>query len=385
MNVGMARFLLGAFGLLMASCRPRDAGFAEDVAGRALAASEAGARTVAAAPPSAPPRPVSMADAYLGTIGDKARVVMRLHSTPGGLSGEYFYEAVGEALLLSGVIDVDGHVSLTERDRGGRVTGTFTGDRRSPDAIAGTWEAPGSTRRLAFELTAIARASGTGPVKVFRRAFRNQAQALDQGPVGTEAETVPTTCDIRVEYPEVFGLESALVEAKINTALGAESERACEQACEGARNYEVTFNRAGVLSIDVSGEHTCWRAAHPSNYEGFSANFLTRTGDRLTLEQVFKKPFEANTEKTFKPVIDSMMRTVQSDFAQDDAAAYRELLKTGFEAPDFALVEGGVRFSIVRSLPHAIQGIAERPSTLTFEQLAAVLDPSSPVAFLWKR
>jgi hypothetical protein len=377
--------------LLAASCQHR-AGPTPDLA-RAPAPAPSSKGEPAAAPANAPasavPGPIDdrgvgpMADEYTGTIGEKARIVMRLHATARGLAGEYFYEAVGEALSLSGTVAGARQVSLTEKARSGRVTGTFSGDRLPSGEIAGTWEAAGGARRLSFTLAPIPRASGPGPVRVFKRAFRNEGRVTEPLPDWRAPET-PSTCDIKVEYAEVFGLESAAVEAKINKVLSAEDERSCTQPCEGGVGYEVTFNRGGVLSVDVSGEHTCWLAAHPSNYEGFSANFLLSTGEQLTLEQVFKRPFGVHAAKTFAAVVDSMIQPDDGEPSADDAM-YRDLLTHAFESPEFVFVEGGVRFWIARGLPHAFQGLAADPVTLTFAQLVGVLDPTSRVAFLWQR
>jgi hypothetical protein len=384
-----------AIALLLATSCQHGAGPMPDLA-RAPASAQSSKGEPAVAPADVPAPAVMgpiddrsvgpMADEYTGTIGEKAPIVMRLHTTARGLAGEYFYEAVGEALSLSGTVVGARHVSLTEKARSGQVTGTFSGDRLPSGGVAGTWEAPGGARRLPFTLAPIPRASGPGPVRVFRRAFRNQGGVTGPLPDWRAPET-PSTCDIKVEYAEVFGLESAAVEAKINKVLSAEDERACTEPCEGGVGYEVTFNRGGVLSVDVSGEHTCWLAAHPSNYEGFSANFLLSTGEQLTLEQVFKKPFEVHAAKTFAAVVDSMMTKIQSGEGEPSAddALYRDQLTHAFESPEFVFVEGGVRFWIARRLPHAFQGLAAYPSTLTFGQLAGVLDPTSRVAFLWQR
>jgi hypothetical protein len=333
-------------------------------------------------------RPIP-ADAYTGTIGDHARLVMRLRagSRDGAFTGHYFYEAVGEALSVSGTIDPSGHLELTEKTPAGAVSGRFVGDSRASGAIAGTWEAPGGTRRLPFELTPIVRGDAGGPVKVFKRAFRNRSLPTEPMPPEAAAR-YPRTCDIRVEYPEVFGLESAAAEAKINGVLNAEGERACDQQCDGARSYEVTFNRAGVLSVDVSGWHSCWMFAHPSNFEGMSVNFLTKTGEQLTREQVFKSPFEQYARASFRPTLDALVKDLPEAGVSTDAdeiAFCQDMLRGAFDAPDFVFVEGGVRFSVARHLAHAFQGLAPDSTTLTFEQLAAALDPRSPVAFLWAR
>jgi hypothetical protein len=291
-------------------------------------------------------------------------------------------------------VDEHGHVVLAEKTREGKATGTFDGDRDASGAIAGTWRAAGNGHSAPFTLAPIPRATGPGPVLVFKRAFHNQDQTTERHP-SEPGNDQPTGCDIKVEYPEVFGLASAEVEAKINAALSAENERECDQPCTGEWSYGVTLNRDGVLSVDVGGEHVCAFAAHPSNYEGFSANFLTRTGERLGLDQVFKRPFSVYAKKLFQKAIDeaipdeargtSKSGPPRYDSNELDEAFYRDMLEGVFASPEFLFVDGGVEFTVARALPHAFQALGAEPTKLTYAQLKDALDPSSPVAFLWRK
>jgi hypothetical protein len=383
--MGLARFGM-ALGLWVAGCRSSEPSQPADAAPAASPIAAASPSPSASAPPI-DARP--LADAYSGMIGDKSRVVMRLHPAADagadGVEGEYFYEAVGDGLALEGTFSPTGQLALTERARDGKVTGTFSGDRFASGAIGGIWTAAGGGHELPFALTPVAREATQGPVRVFTRAFRNRS-AASEVPAPSGDEKPPSTCDMKIRYPEVFGLPDAKAEAAINKALNAEDERACEQPCEGERSFEVTFNRSGVLSVDVTGSRTCWTAAHPSNNEGFSANFLVATGEDLALERVFKKPFATAAAKLFKPAVDRMMKELYANGGgpQPDDDGLRDLIMSAFEAPAFVFVDGGVRFSVARSLPHVYQPLEEKPTKLTFAQLAPALDPRSPVAFLWK-
>jgi hypothetical protein len=106
--------------LLAASCQHR-AGPTPDLARAPAPAPSSKGEPAAAradAPASAVPGPNDdrgvgpMADESTGTIGETARIVMRLHATARGLAGEYFYEAVGEALSLSGTVDPTSRVAF---------------------------------------------------------------------------------------------------------------------------------------------------------------------------------------------------------------------------------------------------------------------------------
>src|SRR6266851_5034235 len=109
---------------------------------------------------------------FHGTIAGNLRIEMTLLRDGERLTGTYFYPKVGKNIALSGTIDKDGNVSISESDDSGKQTGVFKGKWKpaaySPDpnlnAIDGKWSRPDGSKETAFlvsqqplELTGAAR------------------------------------------------------------------------------------------------------------------------------------------------------------------------------------------------------------------------------------
>ncbi len=109
---------------------------------------------------------------FRGTIAGNLRIEMTLLRDGESLTGSYFYPRVGKNIALSGTVDKDGNVSISESDDGGKQTGVFKGKWKpatdSPDPslneIDGKWSRPDGSKATAFlvsqqpiELTGAAR------------------------------------------------------------------------------------------------------------------------------------------------------------------------------------------------------------------------------------
>ena len=298
---------------------------------------------------------------------------MRLHATARGLAGEYFYEAVGEALSLSGTVAGARHVVLTEKARSGHVTGTFSGDRLPSGGIAGTWEAPGGATRLPFTLAPIPRASGPGPVRVFKRAFRNQGRATEFPT--RSCRTRPRRATSRSSTRRCSACE--------RHGRGQDQQRAerrgralVHAAVRGRRRLRGHLQPRRRPERDVSGEPRAGsRPIRATSKDSPRTSWLS-TGEQLTLEQVFKKPFVAHAAKTFAAV-DSMMTKNQSGGGPSaDDAMYRDQLTQAGESPDFVFVDGGVRFWIESSRA-CVPGAGRSSDPHLRAARSGMLDPDS--------
>src|SRR6266852_5196800 len=97
---------------------------------------------------------------FRGTIAGNLRIEMTLLRDGERLTGSYFYPKVGKNIALSGTIDKDGNVSISESDDGGKQTGMFKGKWKpkpatdSPDPnlneIDGKWSRPDGSKETAF-------------------------------------------------------------------------------------------------------------------------------------------------------------------------------------------------------------------------------------------
>src|SRR6266446_10636365 len=95
---------------------------------------------------------------FRGTIAGNLRIEMTLLRDGERLTGAYFYPKAGKNIALSGTIDKDGNVSISESDDSGKQTGVFKGKWKpaadSPDAtlneIDGKWSRPDGPKETAF-------------------------------------------------------------------------------------------------------------------------------------------------------------------------------------------------------------------------------------------
>ncbi len=109
---------------------------------------------------------------FRGTIAGNLRIEMTLLRDGESLTGSYFYPKVGKNIALSGTVDKDGNVSISESDDNGKQTGVFKGKWKPatdlPDPtlseIDGKWSRPDGSKETAFlvsqqpiELTGAAR------------------------------------------------------------------------------------------------------------------------------------------------------------------------------------------------------------------------------------
>jgi hypothetical protein len=97
---------------------------------------------------------------FRGTIANLS-IEMQLLRDSDRLSGTYFYPRVGKNIALTGTVDKDNNVTLTESDDTGKQTGVFKGHWQtatdSPDPsvyeIEGKWSKPDGSKSTEFVVT----------------------------------------------------------------------------------------------------------------------------------------------------------------------------------------------------------------------------------------
>src|SRR6266478_6064845 len=95
---------------------------------------------------------------FRGTIAGNLKIEMTLLRDGERLTGSYFYPKVGKNIALSGTVDKDENVSISESDDSGKQTGVFKGKWKpaadSPDpnlnTIDGKWSRPDGSKETAF-------------------------------------------------------------------------------------------------------------------------------------------------------------------------------------------------------------------------------------------
>ena len=151
-----------------------------------------------------------------------------------------------------------------------------------------------------------------------------------------EAGNDPCLVKINDYYKTKFNdmNEQALMEAKkmASEDFLAAKEGEYEFRPHGLGNtYEVTYNDKGLLSINLH-EYTYWGGAHPNSFKE-SALFDINTGQKITLEKLFK----VDSEKAVEKVLSEIKRQIEEKgafelFIYEDAI---ETLEEAYFEEDF--------------------------------------------------
>ncbi|MEW6125664.1 MAG: hypothetical protein AB1757_01260 [Acidobacteriota bacterium] len=91
--------------------------------------------------------------AFTGTINKTLRIKMTLAQDGQRLSGSYYYERVGKAIVLNGTVSGQ-QFTLKEFDESGKPTGTFKGRFVTASSIEGIWTNADGSKSFPFALTA---------------------------------------------------------------------------------------------------------------------------------------------------------------------------------------------------------------------------------------
>ncbi len=119
--------------------------------------------TSAIASTSFVPQKMSLA----GTINGKLRIQMTLQAEGNNLKGKYFYESQKKDIALSGTVDNERNITLSESDTLGNPTGSFKGKFVSEGRVEGQWSNVDSSKSFPFvlEMTPSSPEESAGPDK----------------------------------------------------------------------------------------------------------------------------------------------------------------------------------------------------------------------------
>jgi len=234
---------------------------------------------------------------FRGTIAGNLKIEMTLLRDGERLTGSYFYPKVGKNIALSGAIDKDGNVSISESDDGGKQTGVFKGKWKaatdSPDStlneIDGKWSRPDGSKETAFlvsqqpiEITGAARFAP----KVIKEANKEKHYTV-------AAEYPQIEGDARFEK---FNREARSLITKdvaaFKTAETAEPAEPTNVLADEAREssfdigYQIRFATDDLISVEFSEGTYEAGAAHP-NSSTTVLNYDVRNGKKLALADLF--------------------------------------------------------------------------------------------------
>jgi hypothetical protein len=340
-----------------------------------------------------PPAPCDFARAYRGKVGEDA-VSIVLSRTGATLRGFSAYDAGFGDIEISGAVQPDGSLTLTER-KDGKDTAVLHGTCASgTGVITGSWVQGTVNRPFRWS------PREAGGAAIAQRAKRIHAGAKD------------STCQWDVRSPAVFGLGDAGRTARINGLLkvrfsGAneeEMERKVIRCAPGGDNqvqgwYSVEANSKGLLSVVENGYVYLGPQVHGDFGAAEAAISVdVPTGRRIGLGDV------VTSSKALRPVVASCMQLFADRLGTGDAWWWERdiqgvpadrngepveetapsFVPSSLHEPSILVLPDGIAV-LLRNQPTVSAGFALRGPVIRWSALlrAGVLKAGSPVARLW--
>ncbi len=219
----------------------------------------------------------TIANVYRGSVGG-SHFQMRLNIQGNNVSGAYSYDSIGEDLKLTGHLDSQGRLELTESGAKGKPTGKFVCKRFDHAAeLECTWSKPDGTREAYVTL------------EEQHVAFTNGWQVVPKTIANRKS-------GVRVSYPQISNRTSALGPgaASFNRRVLALTQKAIKEFEPGSEpgrnsfeiNYNVLLATDDLISVEMS-EYSDSGGAHPNT--GFWSLTYDLSGDKeLELDDLFK-------------------------------------------------------------------------------------------------
>jgi len=219
---------------------------------------------------------------YRGSIGN-SHIQMRLTFEGNNVSGTYFYDTIGEDLRLTGRIDDQGRLELSEfAAKGKQPTGKIVCKRRLDDPIDSecTWSKPDGTRESMLDLTE-QHFAFTGGLQLMPKTVSNRKTG------------------VTVSYPQLTSSSSLSAPAQaFNRRILSLVQKAIGefQPVDGRgafdTNYNVLLGTNDLVSVEMT-EYYDGGGAHPNN--SFWALTYDLAGNKeVKFEDLFKPKSDYN-------------------------------------------------------------------------------------------
>jgi len=213
---------------------------------------------------------------YRGSIGDR-NIEMRLNIQGSNVTGTYSYDGIGEALTISGHVDDQGRLQLTEYANR-KQTGKFSCKRSLDDPIGSecTWSRPDGTHETFVYLS--------------------EQHVATNGYQVTPKIVNDRRSGVRASYPQITNDRKALTPGAqaFNRRVFSLVQKAIKEfdpAPDAGRNYfkmnyNVLFAADDVISVEL-GEDAYAGGAHP-NSAFYSVTYDLAENKELRLDDLFK-------------------------------------------------------------------------------------------------
>ncbi len=271
---------------------------------------------------------------FRGNIAGNLSIEMALLKDGERVTGTYMYPKVGKDITLTGTIDKDGNVTLTESDETGKQTGIFKGKWQpafdSPDPnikeIEGKWSKPDGSKQTDF-MVSQQPLEFTASVKVVPKVIKE-----------TNKEKRYT---VDVEYPQIEGdarFESFNREARNLISKDVAAFKSAETETEGDEpmelpaetqnssldaGYDFRYATDDLISLEW-GEGTYERGAAHGNHLTQVLNYDVKKGKKLTLADLF-----IDKSKYLTAIANYCMKELKDRAKKPDAMILEDQIESG--------------------------------------------------------
>ena len=326
---------------------------------------------------------------FRGTIAGNLRIEMTLLRDGERLTGTYFYPKVGKSIALSGTIDKDGNVSISESDDSGKQTGVFKGKWKpatdSPDPtlneIDGKWSRPDGSKETAFlvsqqpiELTGAARFAP----KVIKEASKEKHYRVDAEYPQIEGDT--RFDKLNREARSLITKDVAAFKTAETSEPASPDNVLADEARESSLDigYEIRFATDDLISVEFTESTYEAGAAHP-NSSTTVLNYDVKGGKKLSLGDLFNP--KANYLKT---ISDYCIKELKDRSKKDkDSMVDDEMMKSGASAradnyKAWAITKKGLWITFD---PYQVAAYAAGPQyvLVPYSALKDLIKPDGPV------
>jgi hypothetical protein len=326
---------------------------------------------------------------FRGMIAGNLRIEMTLLRDGERLTGSYFYPKVGKNIALSGTVDKDGNVSISESDDGGKQTGVFKGKWKpatdSPDPtlneIDGKWSRPDGSKETAFlvsqqpiELSGAARFAP----KVIKEANKEKRYRVD-------AEYPQIDGDVRFDKfnREARSLITKDVAAFKTAETVSETDPGTETPAEKVDSsmdvgYEIRYATDDLISVEFTEDDYERGAAH-ANISTAVLNYDVKNGKKLALADLF------NAKANYLSAISTYcIKELQDRLKKDkDSMLDADMMKSGTSAradnyKAWAITKKGLWITFD---PYQVAAFAAGPQyvLVPYSALKDLIKPDGPV------
>ena len=246
----------------------------------------------------------SAAKFYRGAIGN-SHIQMRLSFAGNNVSGTYSYDSIGEDLKVTGHLDAQGRLELSEFDPKGKQTGKFACKRKLGEQIDSecSWSRPDGTREsyVTLEEQYIAFTNG---LQIAPKTITNRRTGVG------------------VSYPQITSSALSPAAQGFNRRILALTQDAIKgfAPIDGRGSFDTTYNillgTNDLVSIEML-EYYDGGGAHPNN-RFWSLTYDLSANKELKFDDLFKpgSDYNAAIAKYVVADIDRRLPAIEQEDAQ---------------------------------------------------------------------